>query len=107
MVEQIQHQTQLYNVQHEGIYFKHDVDVRGREDLWELGGDRDFGLGNECIFNGRESKDLEVRLRVSGCIINVKTDTETLKACAAHRRKDMDSLTHPPHLSTCQHVCPC
>lgn len=27
----------------------------GREDLWELGGDRDIGLGSGCIFNAKES----------------------------------------------------
>lgn len=49
---------------------------------WE--GDRDLGLGNGCIFNGRESQGSGVRTRVSSCIIDKTTDTETLKACAAH-----------------------
>lgn len=30
--------------------------------LWELGGDTDIGLGNGCIFNGRESEGSGVRL---------------------------------------------
>lgn len=62
---------------------KHAVGVRGGEGLWELGGDRDIGLGNGCIFNGRESEGSGARLRVSSCIIDKTTDTETLKACVA------------------------
>lgn len=72
---------------------------------WELGGDRDAGLGNGCIFNGRESESPEVRPRVRSCIIDKTMDTETLKACVAHTLKQ--ELAHS--LKTCQpaDVCPC
>lgn len=77
--------------------------------FWELGEDRDSGLGNGCIFNGRESKDSGVRQRVSGCIIDRTTDTETLKACVAHAHKK-DLYAHPhtcQPANTCVHVLTC
>lgn len=58
--------------------------MQGKEGLWEVGGDRDIGLGSGCIFNSGESEGSGVRPRVSSCIIDKTTDTETLKACAGH-----------------------
>lgn len=38
------------------------VDAWGRKGMRELGGDRETGLGNSCIFNGTESNNSGVGL---------------------------------------------
>lgn len=86
------------------IGIRHAVDGRCREGLWELGGDRDLGLGNECIFNGKESMGSGVK--VSSCIIDRTTDIETLNAWVAYAFKTRTCTQ--PHTcqsgNTCVHV---
>lgn len=74
-----------------------------REGLRELGGGRDFGPGNGCIFNSRESEGSGVRR--SSCIIDRTMDAETLKARVAHTHKDEDLRSS----RTCHsaNTCPC
>lgn len=74
----------------------------GHRGFWELGGDKDAGRGNGCIFNGRESKGPGVRPRVSSCIIDQPMDTETESVCGTHTHIKRDSHTPstPVNLST-------